>query len=42
MRVDRQVGVRSGLGGVGWVVVAAAGVCTVALLVALLLSAWAP
>jgi hypothetical protein len=40
MRVDRHVGVRSSLGGIGWVVGAAAAVSAVALLLAAVLSAW--
>jgi hypothetical protein len=40
MRVDRHVGVRSSLGGVGWVVGAAAAMSAVALLLAVAISAW--
>jgi hypothetical protein len=40
MRVDRHVGVRSSLGGIGWVIVAAAALSTVALLLAAAISTW--
>jgi hypothetical protein len=40
MRVDRHVGVRSSLGGIGWVVAAGAALSTIALLLAAALSAW--
>jgi hypothetical protein len=40
MRVDRHVGVRSSLGGIGWVVVAATAVSLLALLLAAVLSVW--
>jgi hypothetical protein len=40
MRVDRHVGVRSSLGGLGWVVGAASAVSLLALLLAIALSVW--
>jgi hypothetical protein len=40
MRVDRHVGVRSSLGGIGWVVGATAAVSAIALLLAVALSVW--